>query len=904
LKTRNLETGVSGWLEPIASIISGSGGGPTCLPLDSQAGSRSNLAGMLDPASSVATEPPSSRRSVCLALAWLLVFCGVFFQLDLPNHPTVNRLDLWAELPFLFLNMVTQHPDLPETSWANLPQRFPFLLAAGVSLFGAWGLGQLVLRLLRVPLAARSLERFVLGFGVGLSGLSLCVLGLGLLAQSVPGAMSRPVLLSLTMLFGLAEAALAVRDRRRLSTAESAEPAQKQEQSQAIKKTQRGREGDTRKGVLAGGQISYQQVGRVAAGIAIVLFVVAMALGAMLPSIDFDVKEYHLGGPKEHFQNGFVSFLPHNVYTSFPFLTEMFSLLGMILCGDWYEGALAGKLILASFAPLTSLAVFAMARRWFGELAGWTAALIHISTPWTYRISIIAYAEGGLTFYLFATLLAVILTLDAFRRSPDSSLDEAGVEHHPGSPCPCMVVLTGVLAGSAMACKYPGVLQVVIPLGVALLWLVFQATKNATGATRTVVITGLLYSAGVLLAVGPWLLKNLCETGNPVYPLLQSVFHGIDWTPTLEANWKRGHSPDGHDPADFFVKLFDVTVKSDWLSPLLFSLAPLAWLTTRSRGIVRGLWLYVAFLFLSWWIFTHRIDRFWIPMIPVIAVLAGAGLSAFGDRIWPSGALRVSVLCVLINLSFIWKWNTGNWEIAFNFAWVPLLSLCFGVLSSLKMEKDRSAATVWQYFSFGILSLCVTFNLGFVSTPLCGLNQWLGDLEKVEEVASQASCPGVASLNRMLVPSKVKILMVGEAQIFDARFPLVYNTVFDISIFEQWCSAAEPDIPPADQPMKPSAEIRQKLIDEGITHVYVNWQEVLRYRMTYGYTEFVAPHRLTRLLEDGVFVGSPLAITGVAELASMGKPEQDDIRKWAPELIAKFEGNEYFVSSQLYTVRR
>ena len=44
-----------------------------------------------------------------------------------------------------------------------------------------------------------------------------------------------------------------------------------------------------------------------------------MALGAMLPTIDFDAIEYHLQGPKEYFQAGRIAFLPHNVYTSMPF---------------------------------------------------------------------------------------------------------------------------------------------------------------------------------------------------------------------------------------------------------------------------------------------------------------------------------------------------------------------------------------------------------------------------------------------------------------------------------------------------------------------------------------------------------------------------------------------------------
>lgn len=774
---------------------------------------------------------PTTRPAVILALIWLAGFCAVFFQLDLPNQNGVNRLHIWAELPFLLLNMVTQHPDFPESSWSFLPQRFPFLLAAGVAWFGAWGLGQLVLRLLRVPLKKNSLERFVLGCGVGLSGLSLIVLGLGLLAQSIPTVFSRPVVGGLTLLFGLTETVLILRSRK---AGESPKPAVNNSKSSDGPQAK-----NEEKGVLAGGQISFRTLARVAGAVGIALFVIALSLGAMLPPLDFDVREYHLGGPKEFFQNGFISFLPHNVYTSFPFLTEMLSLLGMILCDDWYEGAHAGKLILSSFAPLTALAVLAVARRWFGELAAWGAALIHLSTPWTYRISIIAYAEGGLTFYLFATLFALDLTLDAFRSSPGST-PVLAAEHHPGGPSPCMVVLTGLLAGSAMACKYPGVLQVVIPLGLALIWLVFHATRKASGCGRTVLTTALLYSAGVFVTVGPWLLKNLCETGNPVYPLLQEVFHGIDWTPTLQANWKAAHSPAHHHPADLFVKLFDVTMKSDWLSPLLFSLAPLALLGARSRRLVRGLWLYVAFLFLSWWLFTHRIDRFWIPMIPVVALLAGAGISWTHDVLWQRGALAIVAVCCL-------------------------------------------------------------FNLGFISTTACGLNEWLRDLDDTRE---EASLKSFATMNQMLDPSRVRILMVGEAQIFDARFPLVYNTVFDISLFEQWCSAAEPDTPPAMQPMKPAAEIHQKFLDENITHVFVNWQEILRYRMTYGYTEFVAPHRFVKLSQEGIFTGPPLSIGGVIDVSKMGKAEQADIRQWAPELIIAHEGNEYFVTSQLYTVSR
>ena len=72
-----------------------------------------------------------------------------------------------------------------------------------------------------------------------------------------------------------------------------------------------------------------------------------MLLGAMLPAIDFDVLEYHIQGPKEYFQAGRITFLPHNVYTNMPFGVEMLHLIGMEVLDDWWWGALAGQLLVA-----------------------------------------------------------------------------------------------------------------------------------------------------------------------------------------------------------------------------------------------------------------------------------------------------------------------------------------------------------------------------------------------------------------------------------------------------------------------------------------------------------------------------------------------------------------------------
>ena len=143
-------------------------------------------------------------------------------------------------------------------------------------------------------------------------------------------------------------------------------------------------------------------------GLVIAPFVVVMILGSMLPAIDFDVLEYHLQGPKEYFQAGQIAFLPHNVYTNMPFGVEMLHLLGMEVMGDWWWGALAGQLLVAFFAPAAAMLIAATAYRAGSARAAWIAAIVYLSTPWIYRLAVIAYVEGPLCFYHAALVWAAV----------------------------------------------------------------------------------------------------------------------------------------------------------------------------------------------------------------------------------------------------------------------------------------------------------------------------------------------------------------------------------------------------------------------------------------------------------------------------------------------------------------
>ncbi|MCA9028017.1 MAG: hypothetical protein KDA86_22595 [Planctomycetaceae bacterium] len=704
-----------------------------------------------------------SRFPGFAGLAWVILFALWFYSLTLPNAQTtdgtsISRVDLWTNLSDLLLENVfpTKDGNSPPSGWQYLPQRFDLVAVAGFILAGAWGLGHLLLRATGVRSHVDAVELNVFAFGLGLSGLSLLTLGFG-----VVGLLSRWLLGGVIVASLAGELWLRVLQKRETSSTP--------EQEQVERKP--------------------REISELAVVILLCVlpFLVAMLLGAMLPSTDFDVKEYHLEGPKEYFQQGRVTFLPHNVYTSFPFLTEMLSLLAMVLRDDWYRGAMAGKAVLMAFAPLTSLGLFAAGRRWFNPTVGWLCVLIYLTTPWVYRISIIAYTEGGLAFFLLVTLLAVLL------------LD---VHKHMG-------LVAGWLAGSAVACKYPGVLSVAIPL---FGWTIFS-TLRSDGFKRSLRVA-ILFAIGSLMTFGPWMLKNAVETGNPLYPLMYTVFGGEDWNDVLNAKWRNGHSPPKHllanpsqIPGDLWRHAIDVIAKSDWQSALVFAFAPLSLMWRRHRKLILALWVYVLWLFFTWWGLTHRIDRFWVPMLPVLCLLAGIGM---------------------------------GWLLAVD-------------RKTADVQKEQPLQPN-QMLIGGLVCLVVAlsllFNLGYITTPLAGFN---GFLMEQSSARRQAITPSMALLNEMDLPDDARVLFVGEAQVFDAEFDNVYNTVFDVSLFQEWLSAT-PELPDGEQSLKTADEIRSTLRDHGITHVFVNWQEVLRYRApgSYGYTEFVTPQRFRELVEMGV----------------------------------------------------
>lgn len=386
-----------------------------------------------------------------------------------------------------------------------------------------------------------------------------------------------------------------------------------------------------------------------------------------------------------------------------------------------------------------------------------------------------------------------------------------------------------------MACKYTGLTAVIIPISALLAWTLFGAPgpqfPQAKIRSNKAAWPALMFLVGISLTVGPWLVKNAVFTGNPVYPLAYRFFGGDGRDEELDQKWRQGHAAKTYSTwkerlFDLPVKISDVMANNDWHSPLMFGLAPLSlwWLrrrTERADGIrndsfspaeiVAILWAYIAWQFATWWLLTHHIDRFYVPMFSVVGLLAGIGLT------WP-------------------------------------------MLEGLRGPGSRDSR-IWKSVTAVIVVAAVLYNVQ-IMVYIGGFNAGRLDLKVAEQIAI---APRIQWLNDKFesgqFPSQTKVLCVGEAGLFHARYPYLYNTVFDRSLFEQICSA--PDAPPGT--LRPTEEIRDEFRRRGITHIDVNWAEIQRYRApgSYGYPDFVQPERFAELQRLGL-IGRNLLTTSQA----------------------------------------
>jgi hypothetical protein len=229
---------------------------------------------------------------------------------------------------------------------------------------------------------------------------------------------------------------------------------------------------------------------------------------ALWPAVHIDAITYHLGIPNYYIQEGGLSYIPYDMYTGFPFFTEMLYTLAMLVAGQKAAQCTSVLIFLVSI-----ITVYEFVRTLIGYRYAQMAALLYTATPCFMDASLVCGADISLVYYVLMATYCFLLWKMHCRSNG-------------------LLVLTGVFVGVCLSIKYTALALVPILLVAALAWDAVH-TDGRVGVQffkRMIICT-----AAALAVFLPWCIKNVLATGNPLYPALYPVLGGADMSPEMYA---------------------------------------------------------------------------------------------------------------------------------------------------------------------------------------------------------------------------------------------------------------------------------------------------------------------------------------------------------------------------------
>jgi len=254
------------------------------------------------------------------------------------------------------------------------------------------------------------------------------------------------------------------------------------------------------------------------------------------------------------------------------------------------------------------------------------------------------------------------------------------------------LLLAGLCCGLAAGTKYNGLISIfVLTLFVPIIF------QRSTGKDRQsngrALLYGLVFAVATFVAFSPWLIRNYVWTGNPIYPLHNSLFQK-DQKPTVaDSQSTAGEAPNTlqqltgegsgafpsrkilyHEtwwqalllPVRFFIEGQDDNPRffDGKLTPFLLVLSILAFMfrpSSPQEGLEKKILLSFALLYFFLTFFQEALRiRYIVPIVPPLVILSMYGLHGTLQRIsaWTTGSrlqkMVISAVALCVPASMLW----------------------------------------------------------------------------------------------------------------------------------------------------------------------------------------------------------------------------------------------------------
>lgn len=421
-------------------------------------------------------------------------------------------------------------------------------------------------------------------------------------------------------------------------------------------------------------------------------FFIATILLGSVPPVDRDALTHHLFVPKIWLQHGGIYEIPEIPFSYYPMNLDLLYTIPLYFGND-----IVPKYIHYLFALATALLLYRHLAKRLGTPYGLLGALFFLSVPIIVKLSITVYVDLGVVFFTTAALLLLLHWAEK-----DFQVR--------------FLVLSGLCCGLAAGTKYNGLIPIVALI--LLIPSIFQqnAPKEQQSNSKAL-LWGVVFAVAALASFSPWLIRNYTWTGNPIYPLHNSLiqqFHApnqiqqVSEDKGIADTLKQISSQGGNAfiarrilynepwwqalllPIRFFVegKDDDPRYFDGKLTPFLLLLSALAFLfrppDTRQRREQNFLfWFVLLSFFFTFFQEALRI-RYVVAIVPPLVILSMYGfrgmLTRLSHSVKSTSQHKTAVSLVAAGIPLLMFWYNGQYLIN-QFAAVQPLPYLQGTVS-------------------------------------------------------------------------------------------------------------------------------------------------------------------------------------------------------------------------------
>ena len=377
----------------------------------------------------------------------------------------------------------------------------------------------------------------------------------------------------------------------------------------------------------------------------LVLTALFYLIGAFASIIDYDAMEYHVAIPDLYAKAGRIYPLNQNVYSHFPFNTEMLYLAALLIGKMPFI-----KLFNCFFIFLTCGLIYCSVRKITGRFEALFASTVYLCSNHLAIVSWMAKSDAALQFYCAAAFF-LALNLEKYK-----------------------FWLVGVFAGLALGTKATAFIFIYGALSLVVFGQSLKQKNYMKALSRTA-----LFILLAALFVLPYWIKNYFETGDPIFPLGEAFLKSSLWTSIqYEQWWVYHHAKTAQSVLGFLNSIGDSISGRENFWPTAYFALP-CMLASFRQTCMKSILLYSGAGFVLCYFATIGDPRFLLPIFPVLAVGAGLGLFFVQENV----PLRRMTIAASLLLVF---WNMGSMAVSLEVLKAPKAFL--GLFSRTEYLKE------------------------------------------------------------------------------------------------------------------------------------------------------------------------------------------------------------------------